>query len=90
MPSFTALLYTEHIHIKRHSSAHGRFHDLFVRTGRFPHESIKWVHTVFQLRQSGDYDLEIDVTEEQATQSLDYARQFYTLTKAYIDSILTQ
>lgn len=84
----TALLHTEDTHTKRHSGAHGRFHDLFVRTERFPHETVKWIHTVFQLRQSGDYDLDADISEEQAVQSLQYARQFYDLTKVYIDNLL--
>jgi len=32
----TALLYTESLHTKRHSGAQGKFHELFIRTGRFP------------------------------------------------------
>ena len=86
----TALLHTEGIHTKRHSGAHGKFHELFVRTNRFPHDSIKWVQFVFQLRQSGDYDLDTEITQEQAAQSLQYARQLYDLTKAYIDGLLKQ
>lgn len=85
----TALLYTQSIHTKRHSGAHGKFHELFIRTGKFPHETIIWIQTAFQLRQSGDYDLEADITEEEASQSLDYAQRFYALTRSYFDDILT-
>lgn len=84
----TALLYTEDIHTKRHSGAHGKFHELFIRTGKFPHETINWVQATFQLRQSADYDLEADITEEEAGQSLDYARRFYALSRSYFDELL--
>jgi uncharacterized protein (UPF0332 family) len=81
----TALLYTEDIQTKRHSGAQGKFHELFIRTGRFPRETINWIQVSFQLRQAGDYDLEVDISSEEAGQALDYARQFYALTKAYLD-----
>lgn len=84
----TALLYTEGIQTKRHSGAQGKFHDLFIRTGHFPRETINWIQTSFQLRQSGDYDLEADISTEEARQSLDYARQFYALTKTYLDELI--
>lgn len=83
----TALLYTEDIQTKRHSGAQGKFHELFIRTGRFPRETINWIQVSFQLRQSGDYDLEADISVEEARQSLDYARQFYALTKTYLDEL---
>lgn len=83
-----ALLYTEDIQTKRHSGAQGKFHELFIRTARFPYETIHWIQASFQLRQSGDYDLEADISKEEARQSLDYARQFYGLTKAYLDELI--
>ncbi|QKZ15333.1 HEPN domain-containing protein [Spirosoma sp. KUDC1026] len=86
----TALLYTEGVQTKRHSGAQGKFHELFIRTARFPHETINWIQAAFQLRQAGDYDLETDISMEEAKQSLDNARQFYLLTKAYIDKIVSQ
>lgn len=84
----TALLYTEGIQTKRHSGAQGKFHELFIRTARFPYETISWIQASFQLRQSGDYDLEADISVEEAQQSLDYARQFYALTKTYIENLV--
>lgn len=86
----TALLYTENVHIKRHSSAQGKFHELFIRTARFPHETINWIQSAFQLRQSGDYDLEADILVSEAQQSLDYAQQFYTLTETYIGECINK
>ncbi|MFD2570561.1 HEPN domain-containing protein [Spirosoma soli] len=70
----TALLHTEDIYTKRHSGAHGKFHELFIRTSRFPAETAQWAQYDFQLRQAGDYDLDTDITEEQAQQALTYAR----------------
>ena len=84
----TALLYTEDIQTKRHSGAQGKFHELFIRTARFPRETINWIQTSFQLRQSGDYDLEVDISFEEAQQVLEYARQFYALTKTYFDDFV--
>ena len=84
----TALLHTEDVHTKRHSGAHGKFHELFVRTNRFPAETAQWAQYAFQLRQTGDYDLEADITEEQAQQALIYARQLYSLAQTYIANLI--
>ncbi|AQG81655.1 HEPN domain-containing protein [Spirosoma montaniterrae] len=86
----TALLHTEDVYTKRHSGAHGKFHELFIRTGRFPAETAQWAQYAFQLRQTGDYDLEADITEEQAAQSLDYARQFYKLCLSYFEQLIRE
>ncbi|QJW88050.1 HEPN domain-containing protein [Spirosoma taeanense] len=85
----TALLHTEGVYTKRHSGAHGKFHELFVRTNRFPAEAAQWAQFVFQLRQAGDYDLEADITDEQAQLALAYARQFFTLAQQYINNLLS-
>lgn len=84
----TALLYTEDIQTKRHSGVQGKFHDLFIRTDRFPRETVTWVQATFQLRQAGDYDLEADISLSEAQQVLDYAQQFYGLTKTYIENFI--
>ena len=84
----TALSYTENIQTKRHSGAQGKFHDLFIRTDRFPRQTVGWVQAAFQLRQAGDYDLEADSSISEAQQVLDYARQFYELTKTYIENLI--
>ena len=83
----TALLYSEGIQTKRHSGAQGKYHELFIRTNLFPRETINWIQAVFQLRQSGDYDLEVDITHDEAEQALSYTRQFYLLSKAYLDKL---
>ena len=82
-----ALLYTEGIQTKRHSGAQGKFHELFIRTDRFPRETINWIQASFQLRQSGDYDLEADISMDEAQEALNYAKQFYKLTKTYMDEL---
>lgn len=86
----TALLYTEGIQTKRHSGAQGKFHDLFIRTNRFPRETIGWIQASFQLRQAGDYDLEADISVPEAQQVLDYAQRFYELTKTYIENLIKE
>ncbi len=39
--------------------------------------------TVFSLRQAGDYDFRIDITELEAQAALEHARTFLAATKSY-------
>lgn len=78
-----ALLLTEGVVTKKHEGARVKFHELFVKTGKFSVEMGKLVARNFDARQSADYDMEANITEEQAQQLLEGARTFYTLTIAY-------
>ncbi|GAB3804448.1 HEPN domain-containing protein [Spirosoma humi] len=81
----SALLLTEGITTKKHEGARVKFHELFVKTGRFSREAGQILERNFAARQSADYDMEAELGEEEAIQLLSGARTFYTLTTAYFD-----
>lgn len=59
-----ALLASEGMYTKKHSAARAKFSELFVKTGRFDVQASKIVGNNFDARQSADYDMEADITEE--------------------------
>jgi uncharacterized protein (UPF0332 family) len=78
-----ALLLTEGITTKKHEGARVKFHELFVKTGRFNREAGQILERNFEARQSADYDMEAELGEEEAVHLLQGARTFYELTIAY-------
>ena len=81
----SALLLTEGITTKKHEGARVKFHELFVKTGRFSREAGQILERNFAARQSADYDMEAELGEQEAIQLLNGARAFYALTTAYFD-----
>lgn len=78
-----ALLLTENVITKKHEGARVKFHQLFVKTGRFPIEAGKILERNFEARQSADYDMESELDLEEAVNLLTDAREFHALTLAY-------
>ncbi|AQG78758.1 HEPN domain-containing protein [Spirosoma montaniterrae] len=78
-----ALLLTERIVTKKHEGARVKFHELFVKTGRFSKDAGRMLERNFEARQSADYDMETEITKEQAQLLLHDARAFYQLTLDY-------
>lgn len=78
-----ALLLTEGIMTKKHEGARVKFHELFVKMGKFGKEVGQVMERTFDARQSADYDMDTDITEEQGQLLLDEARTFYSLTVDY-------
>lgn len=78
-----ALLLTENIVTKKHEGARVKFHQLFVKTGRFPIEAGKILERNFEARQSADYDMESELELDEAVNLLNDAREFHSLTLAY-------
>ena len=80
-----ALLLTEGMTTKKHEGARVKFHELFVKTGRFSKEAGRILESSFNARQSADYDMDTYITEDQARELLEDARKFYALTLAYFE-----
>lgn len=79
----SAMLLSRDIVVKSHEGARSKFHELFVKTRQFDPEVSKLVARVAEARQSADYNMDVDITEEQAHELLSDARHFYDLTLAY-------
>jgi uncharacterized protein (UPF0332 family) len=79
----SALLASEEVYTKKHSAARAKFSELFVKTNRFDIQASKIVGNSFTARQAADYDMEANLSEQEAKFLLDDARHFYTLTATY-------
>lgn len=79
-----ALLLTEDITTKKHEGARVKFHELFIKTGRFPLEAGRILERSFESRQSADYDMDTEIADEQARQLVSDARTFYSLTLTFL------
>jgi HEPN domain-containing protein len=75
-------------HAKTHQGAHAKFSELFVRTGIFPTEISSDISVIFDFRQEADYDLDTDITHEEATDLIRRASSFYRLTKTYLQELV--
>ena len=49
-----------------------------------PAESSLWLEKCYDLRQSGGYEFEHDVTETEAVQSIEYAKEFLLHAESYL------
>lgn len=83
-----ALLYTKNVHAKTHQGAHAKFSELFVKTGIFPNETSSDISVIFDFRQEADYDLDTDITYEEASDLIRRALSFYQLAKAYLQEFV--
>ncbi len=83
----SALLLTEDIVTKKHEGARVKFHELFVKTGRFSREAGQILERAFEARQSADYDMDTHITDEQAQMLLTDAQTFYDLTVDYLNGL---
>jgi uncharacterized protein (UPF0332 family) len=82
-----ALLSTKQITTKSHQGTHTKFNELFIKTELFPRSASKVVTLLFDYRQKADYDIYIDVSEEEAKELVIKATEFLQLTKNYFDHL---
>ncbi len=71
-----AVLVTAEVEPGKHAGVLAKFDELFVRRGIFEKEMSRIIHHAFDMRQAGDYQKSRVITEEQAADILDSARQF--------------
>ena len=81
-----ALLSTKGITTKSHSAARGLFSEQFVKTGFFTKRDSTALNELFELRQSGEYDMDDSVSEADALSSIEIAAEFLRQTEAYLRS----
>ena len=82
-----ALLRLHDLHASSHRGAKNRFSELFIKTGLLPREANIWLESCLELRQSGDYDFEYEITEADAQKSLEYAANFILHIEAYLHTL---
>jgi uncharacterized protein (UPF0332 family) len=60
----------------KHSGALALFDQHFIKSKILPKEMGKFLHATFDMRQTGDYEEQAEITKEQATEVLDAAMRF--------------
>jgi hypothetical protein len=84
----SALLEAKQANTKTHQGAHNKFNELYLKTKLLPSTLNTSLDIVFSLRQSGDYDLRFEPTEEDAATAIEHAREFLAATKKHFDTQL--
>lgn len=59
----------------KHSATIGAFNFNFIKTGIFPKEFSKSIEILFEQRQLGDYDVEANISNEDAEQNINIASE---------------
>ena len=81
-----ALLATKSIATKSHSAARNLFGDNFVKEGPFTGQDAKSLHTLFDLRQSSEYDPDEFLEIGEVEKAIETAAEFLLQTEAYLRS----
>ncbi|MBN8720701.1 MAG: HEPN domain-containing protein [Sediminibacterium magnilacihabitans] len=81
------LLYTQNVYSKTHQGARAKFSELFIKTSIFPIDVSDSIVLLFDYRQEADYDLDADITSDEAALLIDKARGIYQLAKAYFQEL---
>ncbi len=82
-----ALLRIHDMYDNSQRGAKNKFSELFIKTGIMPREATIWLESCLELRQSGDYDFEYEVTEADARKSIQYASDFIVHAEAYLHTL---
>lgn len=83
----TALLYTKEVYAKTHQGVRAKFSELFIKTGIFPLAISDSLALLFDSRQEADYDLDADITVEEARNLIEKSKEFVQLSKKYCSGL---
>ena len=86
---FTAiqgLLLNKDIFVKTHSGAKAKFHEFYLKTNLLPLEFGKIFENASALRQEADYDFDMDISEEDAKQTINDANKFLMAVISFLES----
>ncbi len=84
----TALLRLENIFAKSHSGTINKFSEFYIKTNRFDSIYSANLRAAFEYRQSGDYDIEIVISEQEAKILIQNAKQFYEISVQYYENLV--
>jgi len=79
-----ALLATKGIITKSHAAARGLFSAHFVKEGPFVKQDSTLFNELFELRQTGEYDPDEDISESDTRKAIDTASEFLLQVEAYL------
>ena len=80
-----ALLNERALRFRRHAGVHNAFAEQFVKPGLIDKKYHRWLVAAFNKRITGDYDIESDLTAEDAILLIAQAREFLDAAKQFIE-----
>jgi uncharacterized protein (UPF0332 family) len=83
-----ALLYTQKVYLKTHQGAKAKFSELFIKTEFFPVEVSDSISLLFDSRQEADYDLDAEITKDDAEMLVSKANEIYYLCNGYFQNFI--
>ena len=69
---------------KTHTGAHTEFRKQFIKTGLFAESFSVVISELFNLRQGGDYEIDFDISIEDASSAVNHASEFLLQVDAYL------
>lgn len=81
----SALILSEGLFVKTHSGVKMKFHELFVKTGKCESSLAKRYDVLFNDRLTADYEIDANITFDNAAEALAFAKEFCAFTKAYFN-----
>ncbi|UHG92033.1 HEPN domain-containing protein [Spirosoma oryzicola] len=78
------LHFTNHPIPKTHTGAHTEFRRQFIKTGLFAESISVAISELFNLRQGGDYEIDFEITLDDAQSAVHQAADFLLRTEAYL------
>lgn len=69
---------------KTHTGAHTEFGKQFIKTGLFAESLSVIISELFNLRQGGDYEIDFDISIEDASSAMNHASEFLLQVEAYL------
>lgn len=82
-----AALLTRKLKFRSHRAVQSQFSKHFVKAGIFRAEMARLLRDAYDLRLTGDYQYDVEVTPDQAAQSIAWARKFVGEVKAYSEKM---
>jgi uncharacterized protein (UPF0332 family) len=80
-----ALLLSKGIIPKSHAGVHAQLGKEFAKTGKMPLRFYTGYSKALNMRHTADYDAFVEYTERDAREILEYAEEFLTFTKSYLE-----
>ena len=84
--AISAILLTKELSFSSHNQALGSFNKEFIKTSLLPKQFGKWAYKLFEFRESGDYDIDANIDENLAKESIFIASEILVAIKNYIEA----
>lgn len=82
--ALAAILYSKNLEFSSHSQTIGAFNKEFVHTGILPKYFTKKIKSLYDYRESGDYDINSNITRDIASDSIETAVEVLNAIKSYL------